>query len=112
MTRLYDNLQVLDRLDHFIRTKSTGTPQELANKLCTSKRTVQNYIAVLRDFEARIEYCANARSYCYLHRPKFWFKLVLDEEDLGAIKGGRKNISKYYGAQSFFSGRTEVCSVD
>lgn len=88
MTRLYDNLQVLDRLNHYIHTKSTGTLQELADKLYVSKRTVQNYLEVLRDFKAEIEYCPASRSYRYNFRPPFCFKLVLRQEDLGKVTGG------------------------
>ncbi|GAO41950.1 helix-turn-helix domain-containing protein [Flavihumibacter petaseus] len=53
------------RLDFLIRTKSTGTPKQLAKKLAISERTLYIYIAFLKQLGAVIRYCRSRNCYYY-----------------------------------------------
>lgn len=61
----YDTLNRLKRLDCLIQSKSTGTPNELAEKLDISERWVYENINVLKKLGAPIKYCETTRSYLY-----------------------------------------------
>lgn len=58
----FDRLEYLNTL---IRKKSTGSPEQLADKLHVSERTIFEYIDILRSLGAEIKYCRIKRSYCY-----------------------------------------------
>ncbi|NET32506.1 MAG: HTH domain-containing protein [Cyanothece sp. SIO1E1] len=60
-----ERLQTLDRLHNLIRLKATGSPQQLAQRLQVSKRTIFNLLEDLRTFGADIAYCKYTRSYYY-----------------------------------------------
>lgn len=62
------NLKSLERLQqlHSLTTnENTGTPQELAELLRISKRSVQSLIEQLRDYNAPIYYSRNRKNYYY-----------------------------------------------
>ncbi|GAO41958.1 HTH domain-containing protein [Flavihumibacter petaseus] len=63
----------LDRLDNLIRTKSTGTPQDLANKLNISRSTLYEYIGLLKSMGAPISFCRRRNSFYYEVEGKFHF---------------------------------------
>ena len=64
-------LERLQRIDQLIRLKATGPPQELADKLGVSKRTVYEYIQALKDMGAPICYCKVSKSYLYEENGRF-----------------------------------------
>jgi predicted DNA-binding transcriptional regulator YafY len=64
----------LEHLDILIRTKSTGSPDQLATKLSVSKRTIFEYLDILKSLGAEIKYCKVRKSYCYYIPGKFDFK--------------------------------------
>ena len=53
------------RLHEMISKGCTGTPDECAQKLHISKRTLFNYIGYFRDLGAGISYNTHERSYLY-----------------------------------------------
>ena len=67
----YDTLKRLKRIDFLIQSKSTGTPNELAEKLNISERWVYEYINILKNLGAPIKYCDITRSYLYEDDGKF-----------------------------------------
>ncbi|KAA8476162.1 HTH domain-containing protein [Arcticibacter tournemirensis] len=63
----------LERIDYLIRSKSTGTPDELARRLEMSERTLYAFIHEMRASGAPIGYSKTIRSYYYLKKGKFGF---------------------------------------
>jgi len=62
---LIAQLQQLDRLNYLIRRKATGSPDQLADRLGCSRRTVYNLLKTLRELGAEIHYCTERPSYYY-----------------------------------------------
>lgn len=60
-----DTLERLQRLDYLIRTKSTGTPSKLAERLGISERCIYKYLNLMKDFGAPIKFSNARQSYYY-----------------------------------------------
>jgi predicted DNA-binding transcriptional regulator YafY len=58
-------LNLLLRLDQFIRQKGTGSPPEFAQKMGVSERSLYEYLKVLKDLGAPIRFSRQERSYYY-----------------------------------------------
>lgn len=54
--------QTIDRL---IQKKATGTSEELAVRIGVSRRTLVEFINVMKELGAPIYYCRIRKSYCY-----------------------------------------------
>lgn len=61
--RFIDRKSKYDYLIELINKQATGSPNELAIKICVSRRTLLRYIADLRDAGFVIGYCSYRRSY-------------------------------------------------
>lgn len=61
-------IQAIDRL---IQRKGTGTSEELAEKIGVSRRTVIEYINIMREAGAPIYFCKIKKSYCYKEEGSF-----------------------------------------
>jgi predicted DNA-binding transcriptional regulator YafY len=60
------DIEFLKRVDQFIRLRATGTPNEFAQKLSVSERTLYNYLNWVKTYiEAPIEYCKKSKTYYY-----------------------------------------------
>lgn len=59
------NFHRIKRLEQLIRLKATGTPDQLAERLRVSKRTVFNLIENLKQMGKNIKYDAHRKSYYY-----------------------------------------------
>ena len=68
----------LERLDYLIRKKSSGSSQELAEKLEVSKRTIYEYLEILKSLGAEIEYDNRKKTYYYKKSGKFNFRFIMD----------------------------------
>ena len=55
----------LERIDHLIRIKATGTPTELASKLGISERSVYEYLNLMKELGAPIKFNSYRQSYYY-----------------------------------------------
>jgi len=77
----YDQIGRIERLDLLLRTRSTGTPEELAEKLGISTSQVYQIIKLMKvKKEAPIYYSRAYRSYCYRENVRFICKFqVLDD---------------------------------
>jgi len=64
----------IQRLDELISKKATGTPQELASKIGISKRMLHEYLLVMKDMGASIQYCRYSQSYIYSDNMKLEIK--------------------------------------
>jgi predicted DNA-binding transcriptional regulator YafY len=58
-------LNRLDRLDYFIGRQSTGTADELAQKLGISRRQLYNYLDEMKVLGVEVEYDRFAKTYRY-----------------------------------------------
>jgi predicted DNA-binding transcriptional regulator YafY len=64
-------LNLLLRLDSFIRSKGTGSPPEFAQKMGVSERSLYEYLKVLKDLGAPIRFSRQERSYYYENGGQF-----------------------------------------
>jgi predicted DNA-binding transcriptional regulator YafY len=60
-----DALNRMQRIDYLIRIKGTGTPSQLAHRLGMSKRSVFDYLNLMKNFGAPIKFCSSRQSYYY-----------------------------------------------
>lgn len=58
----------LETLDYLIFSRSTGTPDQLARRLSISKRSLYEFLALMKDLGAPIAYNRALRTYYYLER--------------------------------------------
>ncbi|MDL2314630.1 HTH domain-containing protein [Bacteroidales bacterium OttesenSCG-928-C19] len=87
---LIDDRLKLERLDQLIRLKATGSPEELADKMNTSKRTIFRTINDLKEIGCPIYFDKQKNSYCYQHPGKLMIKFeVIDDKQLSQITGGK-----------------------
>jgi predicted DNA-binding transcriptional regulator YafY len=61
----FEFIDRMKRLDSFIRSEITGTAEELSTKLGVCRRTVFEYLDILKSKGAEIEFRKHKRSYCY-----------------------------------------------
>ena len=91
MRHLID-LVKLDRLDHLIRRKATGTPKVLAQRMGISRSSLFDIISFLReDMRAPIHYSREQSSYVYKYPPKFHLGFeqdLLNEDQMYNVLGG------------------------
>ena len=93
---LIDDRQKLERLDQLIRLKATGSPDELAEKMGTSKRTIFRTINDLKEIGCPIYFDKHKNSYCYQYAGKLIIKFeVIDNNQLSQITGGKKSTFLY-----------------
>lgn len=63
----------IERIDALIHRKGTGTAQELAEKLGVSRRTVLEYLTLMKEKGAPIYFDRNRKTYCYSAEGNFKF---------------------------------------
>ncbi|MHA4811748.1 hypothetical protein ACX0G9_26865 [Flavitalea flava] len=68
----------LTRIDSLIRIKGTGTPNELANKIGMSERSTYEYIRLMKDFGAPVQYSRQRKSYYYKEGGRFMISFLSD----------------------------------
>lgn len=64
-------IQKLLRLDRLICRQATGNPNELAEKLNTSRSTIYRLIDILKNNGVPISYCKHRRSFYYKEKGHF-----------------------------------------
>ncbi len=60
-----DKQQKLEQLLSLIKEQNTGTAVHLAEKLCVSRPTVENYLKLLRTAGHNISYCTKRKTYYF-----------------------------------------------
>lgn len=73
-------MQRLETLDHLIKIKGTGSPDQLAIKLGISRTQVFEYLNFMRDHGANITFCKYRESYCYSEDGSFIFGFIKKED--------------------------------
>lgn len=96
---LLDYFNRLEFLDHLIRSKSTGDPTLLSKRLGISKRTLFDFLGLMRDLGAPIAYCKDRKSYIYTKSGKFPVRFQFDaaeevQEEMSDVVSVKKTISR------------------
>lgn len=81
-----DFISLIKRMDKMIRTRSTGTPEDFAARLCLSERSLYNYISLMKGLGAPIIYSRSCGSYIYTIEGEFKFEFETIAEQSGAIR--------------------------
>lgn len=71
--RYFERLQTIDYL---IRIKGTGKPAQLAKRLRISERTLYEFLKMMKDLGAPIEYDRYKESYYYTEKGGFNIRFV------------------------------------
>jgi hypothetical protein len=58
-------LQKIEKLKRQIERENTGTAEELAERLCFSRRTLFNYLDLLKDEGHSIKYCRTRKTFYF-----------------------------------------------
>ncbi|MCK9451818.1 MAG: helix-turn-helix domain-containing protein [Bacteroidales bacterium] len=61
--RFLEKKEKIEILHSIIENKNTGTATNLADRLCVSLATVENYLALLREEGHQIGYCTGRKTY-------------------------------------------------
>lgn len=88
---IFSNLFFLQRIDHLIRTRATGSPEQLASRLSVSERNVYRLIKELKCQGFPIAYDKQANTYYYSEPVRLDFSIIIGPEKLLAIRGGSLN---------------------
>lgn len=85
------HLERIQLIHDLIMKGFTGSPDELARRLNISRRTLYNYIEIIKSFGVEIDYCRTRKTFLILNNKRLnvYFGLeVLDKEQLNDINGG------------------------
>ena len=63
----------LKRMDYMINSEATGSPEDFARRLAVSKRSLFNYLSLLKELGGPIEYKRGLESYVYMEDGRFIF---------------------------------------
>lgn len=85
---LINQMRTFEHLDFLIRSKSTGTPKQLASRLEISERKVFRLLSDLKEMGLPISYDTGRQSYLYLQDVKINFQIIISNKDLVKIKAG------------------------
>jgi hypothetical protein len=78
---LIQQLRRIERIDHLIRSLSTGTPPELARKLRVSESFLYLLIKMMKEeLNAPISYSRKEQSYMYDRNVRFRWGFMNEEE--------------------------------
>ena len=69
-------LHRLIRLDHMIHLKSTGRPQDCAEKIGISERSLYDYLKILKEMGAPIKFSRHRRTYYYDEGGRFRISFI------------------------------------
>jgi hypothetical protein len=90
--KLFKEINLLERIDQFIRLKATGTPLQFAERLGISERELYRIIADLRSNDIKIAYCKLRCSYYYENETFLKFQAcVVENGKERKIHGGENN---------------------
>lgn len=108
---IFSDLFLLQRIDHLVRTRATGTPVQLACRLNTSERNLYRLIGELKDQGFPIAYDKQSDTYYYSQQVKIEFSILVGQENLMAIRGGEKKLDVFLGLPDFGSKQLDICTA-
>lgn len=92
----FDLFNRLETLDYLIRSRSTGSPRKLAQRLDMSERNLYQFLEVMKDLGAPICYCKTYKTYYYEVSGSFSFRFKKAEHPVGStgfLAGTSKELS-------------------
>ena len=108
---IFSDLFLLQRIDHLVRTRATGTPVQLAERLGISERNLYRLIGNLRDQGFPIAYNKQADTYYYSEPVKIEFSILVGQENLMTIRGGKKKTDVFSWLPDSGSDRLDFCNA-
>lgn len=109
---IFNDLFLLQGLDHLIRTRATGNPVRLAGRLDVCERTVYRLINKLRDAGLPIAYDKETETYYYEQPVQIRIDIQVNGDCLLRINGGIKlNLNFGEPLTIFGSDGSELCNV-
>ena len=111
MMNIFDELFLLQRIDHLVRTRATGTPAQLASRLNVSERNLYRLLGDLRDRGFPIAYDKQASTYYYVEPVKLDISIMVGSEKLLLIQGGEKKRSFFTPLPDFGSSGRQFCQA-
>jgi hypothetical protein len=105
---LFNDLFLLQRIDHLIRTRATGSPKALASKLEISECSVYRLLDDLKIQGLPIAYDRQAHTYYYTDQVVWRVEFLVGTEKLISLKGGKKS-KNFLGLAEFESGGSDLC---
>lgn len=86
--QIFEDLFYFQRIDHLIRTRATGSPDDLARRIGLSRRHLLRLISALREqgFPIAFDKCRN--TYYYTESVKIRFEVIVGDDELFRIQGG------------------------
>ena len=91
MAKLTQAIQLMERIDHLVKRRATGSPQELANRLSVSRASLHRVMEVMKELGAPIEYSIIHKSYVYSEEVNFFcgfYSNDLTQQELIKTNGG------------------------
>lgn len=85
MVNLIDDLLLLQHLDYMMRNKATGSPERLAQRLKTSKRSIERLVSSLKEMGLPVVYDKERKTYCYESDVNIHFEITVGREVLFKI---------------------------
>jgi len=104
-----ERLQLLERIDGFLKRKQTGTADELAERLGICRRSVFNHFTSLRNMGAEIDYCDYRKSYFYVNDKKARLPIV-PKSNSDKLYGGESFLNFFSGVQNFCTPMNDLCN--
>ena len=91
---LIERIRLIERTDGLVRRRATGSPNQLAERLGISVRSVYNLIEQMKEMGAPIQYCRNTSTYCYEYPVHFevGFQNINQNTVLNKIVGGSSKL--------------------
>lgn len=88
---MLNNKELLEQIDQRIRLKATGKPEEFAERIGVSKRTIFRLIESLKNIGCPVCYDRYKETYKYKRKGRLVIKFEEDDSekiDINNIKGG------------------------
>lgn len=95
MTKLFNQIELIERIDQLIRLKATGSPKVLAEKFHVSESTIYRIIETIKELGAPVEYSLVYQSYIYTEEVNFlcgFFARDLSQSEYKKVNGGFHNL--------------------
>ena len=108
---IFDELFLFQRLDNLLRTRATGTPQQLASRLNVSERQTYRLLDRLREQGFPIAFCKASGTYYYAAPVKVRLDITVGDEQLLKITGGENKFDLFSSLTIFGSDPPDICST-
>lgn len=95
MTKLFNQIELIERIDQLIRLRATGSPKALAEKFGVSESTIYRIIETIKELGAPIAYSLVHQSYIYTEEVSFlcgFFARDLLQSEYKKVNGGFQNL--------------------